>query len=88
MRGEFEDLVKVYIRDINAALQTISDEDIMEVFKKLYEKEQLFSKKLQSTAPGRQSLYGFHPENFPFVKAASRLPSRISEPARFRTSIP
>lgn len=57
--NEFADLVKVYIADINKALKDVSDEDILEVFKRLNEREQLFSKKLQSTAPGRKVYMAF-----------------------------
>jgi len=52
--NEFADLVKVYLEDINGALKNLSDEDILEVFGRLYEREQLFAKKLQSTAAGRK----------------------------------
>lgn len=57
--NEFADLVGVYLNDINSALKNISEEDILEVFKKLYEREQAFAKKLQSTAPGRKVYLAF-----------------------------
>ena len=57
--SEYTDLVKVYIQDINQALKEISDEDILEVFKRLYEKEQFFAKKLQSTVSGRKVYMSF-----------------------------
>lgn len=47
-------IIQVYLRDINSALKDASTEDIMELFKKLYNKEQSFAKKLQSTAYGRK----------------------------------
>lgn len=47
-------IIQVYLQDINSALKDASTEDIMELFKKLYIKEQNFAKKLQSTAYGRK----------------------------------
>lgn len=47
-------LIQVYLNDISTALKDASTEDIMELFKKLYVKEQNFVKKLQSTAYGRK----------------------------------
>lgn len=57
--NEFADLVGVYLNDINTALKDISDEDILDIFKRLYEREQAFAKKLQSTAPGRKVYLAF-----------------------------
>lgn len=47
-------LIQTYIRDINDVLRDASNEDILNLFKKLYNKEQSFAKKLQSTGSGRK----------------------------------
>lgn len=56
---EYVGLVSMYLTDVRAALETIPDKDILDIFKKLHEKEQLFAKKLQFTAPGRKVYLAF-----------------------------
>jgi DNA-directed RNA polymerase specialized sigma subunit len=46
-------LIQAYIRDINEALKDTQDEDILILFRELYEKEQTFAKRLKSTGYGR-----------------------------------
>ena len=46
-------LISAYIQDINEALKDAKEEDILVLFRELYEKEQTFAKRLRSTGYGR-----------------------------------
>lgn len=46
-------LIQSYIKEINDALKDAKEEDIMVLFKDLYDKEQRFAKRLRSTGYGR-----------------------------------
>jgi DNA-directed RNA polymerase specialized sigma subunit len=45
--------ITTYINDINNSLRNAKEQDIMVLFKELYDKEQSFAKKLKSTGAGR-----------------------------------
>jgi DNA-directed RNA polymerase specialized sigma subunit len=51
--------IGAYIKDINNTLKNASQEDILVLFRELYDKEQSFAKKLQSTAYGRKVYLSF-----------------------------
>ena len=53
------DLVRAYITDINYALKDIREEDILVIFRDLYNKEQSFAKRLRSTGYGRKVYFQF-----------------------------
>jgi DNA-directed RNA polymerase specialized sigma subunit len=46
-------LIQAYLKDIDEALQDTKDEDILILFRELYEKEQIFAKRLRATGYGR-----------------------------------
>lgn len=46
-------LIQTYLKDINEALRDAKEEDIMVLFKDLYDKEQRFAKRLRATGYGR-----------------------------------
>lgn len=52
-------VIQKYIQDINSVLRDSSSEDILIIFRKLYDKEQSFVKKMQSTAYGKKIYISF-----------------------------
>ena len=50
---EFSTSIHAYLRDINSALKGAKEEDILVLFRELYDKEQRFAKRIQSTGYGR-----------------------------------
>ena len=70
-------LIQSYIKEINDALKDAKEEDIMVLFKDLYDKEQRFAKRLRSTGDGRNVYMKFIRKISP-VAAVSKSPNRIS----------
>lgn len=54
MSEENRRVIQSYLNDISSALRDGTEEDIMDIFRRLYSREQAFAKKLQSTAYGRR----------------------------------
>lgn len=52
-------LIQSYLRDIDQALQNTKDEDILILFRELYEKEQSFAKRLRQTGYGKNVYRAF-----------------------------
>lgn len=46
-------LIQLYIQDINKALKDVQSQDVLDLFKELYDKEQAFAAELRSTKAGR-----------------------------------